>query len=201
MEQGTPQTDSECAICQEAPELEEIMCILPCKHAYHRDCIHAWLARRATCPTCAHRRCLLVFTVLQLNGLRCCQRTTQHATMHTYVHTGAGLMWRMHLHLSNQPRSTKGATTALPVGTGVGKVGLDRHPLLRAVCWETPPTCSDTHAPLVRHKDACCIGLLRCSCLSCLFFFAREVAWVVVRSLCCLFDRLQWVVWCWSRTP
>ena len=60
MEQGTVHVDSECAICQDACSLGEVMCILPCKHAYHRDCIHAWLARRATCPTYAYWWCYVV---------------------------------------------------------------------------------------------------------------------------------------------
>ncbi len=42
-----------CLICQYEPEgLEEIM-RLPCAHAFHAECLTAWLQQNKACPLCA----------------------------------------------------------------------------------------------------------------------------------------------------
>ena len=40
-----------CSICLEEGFVGEI-CILPCKHVFHKECIDDWLQRRPTCPSC-----------------------------------------------------------------------------------------------------------------------------------------------------
>ncbi|KAG6620228.1 hypothetical protein I3842_Q075100 [Carya illinoinensis] len=43
----------ECAVCLNEFEDEEILRLLPkCSHAFHADCIDAWLASHSTCPVC-----------------------------------------------------------------------------------------------------------------------------------------------------
>lgn len=42
--------ETNCSICLDEG-MEEI-CILPCKHVFHKECIEDWLKRRPTCPTC-----------------------------------------------------------------------------------------------------------------------------------------------------
>lgn len=40
----------ECSVCQE--ETDDYF-VLPCKHKYHKDCIHTWVSRgNHTCPLC-----------------------------------------------------------------------------------------------------------------------------------------------------
>jgi hypothetical protein len=49
--------DALCAICQESYASasgipSSSLLHLPCSHTFHADCIHPWLARSNTCPTC-----------------------------------------------------------------------------------------------------------------------------------------------------
>ena len=46
-----------CPICLESPG-SLAMAILPCRHAFHRDCAASWLARCNSCPVC--RACVMV---------------------------------------------------------------------------------------------------------------------------------------------
>ena len=44
----------ECAICQDHIGDRDTITQLPCRHAYHSDCISPWLARANTCPVCRY---------------------------------------------------------------------------------------------------------------------------------------------------
>mmetsp|Transcript_25062 Transcript_25062/g.64724 ORF Transcript_25062/g.64724 Transcript_25062/m.64724 type:complete len:324 (+) Transcript_25062:46-1017(+) len=44
----------ECPVCLEHFQAGERLKRMPCKHAFHRECLAPWLERRATCPTCRH---------------------------------------------------------------------------------------------------------------------------------------------------
>ncbi|XP_071732811.1 probable E3 ubiquitin-protein ligase RHC2A [Rutidosis leptorrhynchoides] len=47
-------TESHCAVCKEAFELQAQVKQMPCQHLYHSDCILPWLSLRNTCPLCRH---------------------------------------------------------------------------------------------------------------------------------------------------
>ncbi|KAF4108623.1 E3 ubiquitin-protein ligase TTC3 isoform X2 [Onychostoma macrolepis] len=40
-----------CIICHEDMSAEEV-CVLECRHSFHRECIKSWLKEQSTCPTC-----------------------------------------------------------------------------------------------------------------------------------------------------
>lgn len=40
-----------CIICHEDMSPDE-MCVLECRHSFHRECIKSWLKEQSTCPTC-----------------------------------------------------------------------------------------------------------------------------------------------------
>lgn len=44
--------DTTCRICLSDFESTENICILPCTHLYHSECISTWMSREITCPTC-----------------------------------------------------------------------------------------------------------------------------------------------------
>ncbi|XP_055798331.1 E3 ubiquitin-protein ligase TTC3-like isoform X4 [Salvelinus fontinalis] len=40
-----------CIICHEDMSKEDL-CVLECRHSFHRECIKSWLKEQSTCPTC-----------------------------------------------------------------------------------------------------------------------------------------------------
>ncbi|XP_023695952.2 E3 ubiquitin-protein ligase TTC3 [Paramormyrops kingsleyae] len=40
-----------CIICHEEMSAEDL-CVLECRHSFHRECIKSWLKEQMTCPTC-----------------------------------------------------------------------------------------------------------------------------------------------------
>lgn len=44
---------SNCAICQDAITTNGV-CLVSCRHAYHRGCISNWFAMSVRCPVCRH---------------------------------------------------------------------------------------------------------------------------------------------------
>jgi len=51
-ERETVPIELECPICVETLEAEEIAIITRCQHAFHQQCLVAWLRLHASCPTC-----------------------------------------------------------------------------------------------------------------------------------------------------
>lgn len=46
------QRDSDCPICWEPHQGDEVLAQLPCGHAYHDQCIISWLQEQSYCPKC-----------------------------------------------------------------------------------------------------------------------------------------------------
>lgn len=44
-----------CAICTDSFAVDDKAMRLPCKHAYHKDCIVRWLNKSNTCPLCREK--------------------------------------------------------------------------------------------------------------------------------------------------
>ncbi|KAI8093324.1 uncharacterized protein BX664DRAFT_329445 [Halteromyces radiatus] len=44
--------DATCTICLSDYETDDFICKLRCKHHFHRDCVHEWLALNYKCPLC-----------------------------------------------------------------------------------------------------------------------------------------------------
>nr|XP_030145838.3 RING finger protein 122 [Taeniopygia guttata] len=45
-----------CAVCLEDFGLQEELGVLPCQHAFHRECLLKWLEVRCVCPMCNEPR-------------------------------------------------------------------------------------------------------------------------------------------------
>ncbi|EFP08383.1 hypothetical protein GCK72_011762 [Caenorhabditis remanei] len=43
---------SDCAVCLDPYQLQDVIRLLPCKHIYHKSCIDPWLLEHRTCPMC-----------------------------------------------------------------------------------------------------------------------------------------------------
>ncbi|XP_060941252.1 E3 ubiquitin-protein ligase TTC3 isoform X2 [Limanda limanda] len=46
-----------CIICHDDMSPDS-MCVLGCRHSFHKDCINAWLKEQSTCPTCRNHALL-----------------------------------------------------------------------------------------------------------------------------------------------
>jgi len=46
--------NNECSICLTSFEVNDRIRILPCKHAFHKDCIDHWFQQSTLCPMCKH---------------------------------------------------------------------------------------------------------------------------------------------------
>ncbi|KAK7907059.1 hypothetical protein WMY93_015671 [Mugilogobius chulae] len=44
-------SEDPCIICHDDMS-EEDMCVLECRHSFHKECIRSWLKEQSTCPTC-----------------------------------------------------------------------------------------------------------------------------------------------------
>ena len=44
--------DVKCLVCQFQYEAKESLRILPCKHAFHTECVDQWLMTKDFCPYC-----------------------------------------------------------------------------------------------------------------------------------------------------
>ncbi len=42
----------DCAICYETVPVEHTICILKCRHKFHKTCLFEWAKRQANCPLC-----------------------------------------------------------------------------------------------------------------------------------------------------
>lgn len=45
-------SQSSCAVCLQEMIASTMAVRLPCSHTFHEDCIHGWLRKKHTCPTC-----------------------------------------------------------------------------------------------------------------------------------------------------
>ncbi|KAL6595496.1 hypothetical protein ACP70R_047836 [Stipagrostis hirtigluma subsp. patula] len=45
---------SECVICVTEYEAGDDVCVMPCRHVFHRECLGEWLSRSCVCPLCRH---------------------------------------------------------------------------------------------------------------------------------------------------
>ncbi|KAL3520712.1 hypothetical protein ACH5RR_018861 [Cinchona calisaya] len=46
---------TQCAVCMDNIEVNQLVMQMPCKHMYHSDCISPWLESHDTCPVCRSR--------------------------------------------------------------------------------------------------------------------------------------------------
>eukprot|EP01063_Lacrimia_lanifica_P020958 TRINITY_DN28212_c0_g1_i1.p1 TRINITY_DN28212_c0_g1~~TRINITY_DN28212_c0_g1_i1.p1 ORF type:complete len:542 (+),score=196.29 TRINITY_DN28212_c0_g1_i1:73-1698(+) len=44
--------EARCPVCQGPFETGSLVCVTPCRHAFHESCVAAWLVRRRQCPLC-----------------------------------------------------------------------------------------------------------------------------------------------------
>ncbi|XP_026456699.1 RING-H2 finger protein ATL39-like [Papaver somniferum] len=46
------EVQEKCSVCLSEYENEDMLRFLPCRHAFHTECIDEWLVSRTTCPYC-----------------------------------------------------------------------------------------------------------------------------------------------------
>ncbi|XP_051973434.1 LOW QUALITY PROTEIN: E3 ubiquitin-protein ligase TTC3-like [Xyrauchen texanus] len=68
-----------CIICHEEVNSDDL-CVLECRHSFHRECIKSWLKEQSTCPTC-REHVLLPEDFPMLPG-RQCKSHTHAAALH-----------------------------------------------------------------------------------------------------------------------
>ena len=47
--------DNMCSVCHDTYNLHDKIIKLPCRHAYHANCLKTWLSSHSTCPLCRHQ--------------------------------------------------------------------------------------------------------------------------------------------------
>lgn len=50
----TENSETNCAICQDAMVVGQVTRRLSCQHAFHLSCVDVWFSSHPTCPTCRH---------------------------------------------------------------------------------------------------------------------------------------------------
>ncbi|CAD6254819.1 unnamed protein product [Miscanthus lutarioriparius] len=53
-ERSDQDEDSQCPICLMDYAVDDDLCVMPCKHGFHHECLAGWLARSCLCPLCRH---------------------------------------------------------------------------------------------------------------------------------------------------
>ena len=48
----TDDRDTECRICTEPLQKEQMICVLECKHLFHEECVRKWGRVKPSCPVC-----------------------------------------------------------------------------------------------------------------------------------------------------
>lgn len=52
LQEGSEENALECPVCKETYKQRDKMCLTPCKHVFHNECLEKWVAIAPTCPVC-----------------------------------------------------------------------------------------------------------------------------------------------------